>query len=287
MALYRYIKKNKLSVLETPAKRGPKIFALAAVGLGAFLLANALWPIVHYQLFLSPRFGRTFISPDEQAAIAQSFGVAPAADEKAKFLKIGGANEKDLFAKTQTAQETLLSSSEKGNYQNEVKFVLGEKTNLNDLTKPENTNLTPTELNEEEKIIFYTLSIPKLKIFDAKVRVGLELKESLAQYPGTAIPGKLGNTVIFGHSVLPIFFNPKNYLTIFSTLPTLQPKDEIYINFNQIKYKYVVEQMIEVTPDDVSILAQRYDDSYLSLITCVPPGTYLKRLIVRARLAKY
>jgi len=48
----------------------------------------------------------------------------------------------------------------------------------------------------------------------------------------------------------------------------------------------VVEKMIEVSPRDLSILAQRYDDSYLTLITCVPPGTYFKRLIVRARLAK-
>jgi len=66
----------------------------------------------------------------------------------------------------------------------------------------------------------------------------------------------------------------------------LRPKDEVLIDFNQVRYKYVVEQMIEVSPTDISILAQRYDDSYLTLITCVPPGTYLRRLIVRARLAR-
>jgi len=82
------------------------------------------------------------------------------------------------------------------------------------------------------------------------------------------------------------FFNPKNYITIFSNWPTLYPEDEIIIAYDKVKYKYIVEKMIEVFPNDVSILAQRYDDSYLTLITCVPPGTYLKRLIVRARLTK-
>ena len=77
-----------------------------------------------------------------------------------------------------------------------------------------------------------------------------------------------------------------SFATIFSTLPTLRQKDEIYVDYNNVKYKYSIEQMIEVSPDDVSILAQRYDDSYLTLITCTPPGTYLKRLIVRARLVK-
>lgn len=137
------------------------------------------------------------------------------------------------------------------------------------------------------KITHYTLSIPKLKIKDAAVQIGGEdLKQGLIQYEGTAFPGQFGNTVIFGHSVLPQFFNPKNYLTIFSTLPTLKMGDEILVDFDGVRYKYVVEQMIEIKPEDISILEQRYDDLYLTLITCVPPGTYLRRLAVRARLVK-
>jgi sortase A len=104
------------------------------------------------------------------------------------------------------------------------------------------------------------------------------------EYPGTANPGQPGNTVLFGHSVLPQFFNPKNYLTIFSTLPTLKDGDEILVNFDGVNYRYLVEEMVEVSPEDTSVLEQRYDDSYITLITCVPPGTYLRRLIVRGRL---
>ena len=140
----------------------------------------------------------------------------------------------------------------------------------------------------ETKITHYNISIPKLKIENAVVAIGGEdLSESLIQYPGTALPGEYGNTVIFGHSVLPQFYNPKNYKTIFSTLPTLKEGDEILVDFDGIRYRYVVVKMVEVSPDDVSILEQRYDGEYLSLVTCVPPGTYLRRLIVKAKLVPF
>lgn len=131
----------------------------------------------------------------------------------------------------------------------------------------------------------YLLSIPELKIKDARVEIGsLDLKKSLIQYPQTALPGQLGNAVVFGHSVLPQFFNPKSYLTIFSTLYRLKQGDPIYLKFDNIDYKYLVEEMYEVQPTDLSVLEQRFDGRYLTLITCSPPGTYLRRLIVKARI---
>jgi sortase A len=132
---------------------------------------------------------------------------------------------------------------------------------------------------------FYKISIPKLKILDATVEVGsMDLKKSIIQYPQTALPGQLGNGVIFGHSVLPQFFNPKSYLTIFSTLYRLKQGDEIFVEYDNIRYKYLVEEMYEVSPTDLSVLEQRYDGRYLTLVTCSPPGTYLRRLIVKARI---
>lgn len=165
--------------------------------------------------------------------------------------------------------------------------VLGEKTTGGiDFTKVSNWFVNAPKLPPlPSKITHYSLSIPKLKIVNATVKIGGDdLKESLLQYEGTAFPGQFGNSVIFGHSVLPQFFNPKNYLTIFSTLPTLKTGDAILLDFDGVGYRYVVEQMIEVKPDDISILEQKYDDAYITLITCVPPGTYLRRLAVRARL---
>lgn len=135
------------------------------------------------------------------------------------------------------------------------------------------------------KITHYQLSIPKLKIQEATVEIGGEdLDKSLIHFPGTALPGQYGNTVIFGHSVLPQFFNPQNYKTIFSTLPSIKKGDEVLIDFDGVRYRYLVVAMVEVMPQDISVLEQQYDNRYLSLITCVPPGTYWRRLIVRTKL---
>lgn len=137
----------------------------------------------------------------------------------------------------------------------------------------------------KEPDIIYTLTIPKLGIENATVRNDhTDLKKTLIHYPGTAMPGDLGNTVIFGHSVLPQFFNPKNYTSIFSTLHTLVKGDEITISDGGATYTYKIVDMYEVKPENLSPLAQTYDNHRLTLITCTPPGTYLKRLIIKAEL---
>lgn len=169
-----------------------------------------------------------------------------------------------------------------------VKGTFEVQDNL-DLTKASNWFVGGASGDEfrASNISYYNLSIPKLKIKDAIVGIGEEdLSKNLIQYPGTALPGKKGNAVIFGHSVLPIFFNPKDYISIFSTLPTLKIGDDILVNYDSVLYKYRVESMFEVYPTDIQVLQQDNSDSFLTLVTCVPPGDprKAKRLIVRARV---
>lgn len=136
-------------------------------------------------------------------------------------------------------------------------------------------------------VTHYTISIPTLDIKNAVVSIGGEdLSESLVQYPGTALPGKDGNAVLFGHSILPIFFDPANYLSIFSTLPLIKIGDEIFIDFDGVQYTYAVEDKFEVRPTDIQILEQNDNSAYLTLVTCTPPGDPRKpkRLIVRAKI---
>ena len=40
--------------------------------------------------------------------------------------------------------------------------------------------------------------------------------------------------------------------------------------------------MFEVQPTDLSVLDQQFDGKYLTLITCSPPGTTLRRLVVKS-----
>lgn len=157
-----------------------------------------------------------------------------------------------------------------------------------DYTKSDNWfNTKKTSLETKNATEYYSLSIPKLKIENAIVRTDSDdLSQSLVQFTGSQVPGKKGNTVIFGHSILPIFFNPENYISIFSTLYKLDKGDEIIINFEDITYRYVVESMFEVRPTDIEVLEQNTDISYISLITCTPPGDPRKpkRLVVRAKI---
>ena len=158
-----------------------------------------------------------------------------------------------------------------------------------DFTKASNWFADDIKENEfsNSGIRYYTISIPSLDIKNATVAIGGEdLEDSLIQYPGTALPGKRGNSVIFGHSILPQFYNPKDYLAIFSTLPTINKGEEIEISYDGISYSYIVEDIFEVAPTDLEILAQNTSDSFTTLVTCTPPGHPLrpKRLIVRARL---
>lgn len=139
----------------------------------------------------------------------------------------------------------------------------------------------------DTKIREYSLSIPQLGILHANVEIGgNDLNRALIHYGGTAFPGEIGNSAIFGHSVLPQFFNPKSYKTIFSTLPTIEVGNDIFLNYDQITYRYRVESLTVRGPEDLSMLEQPKNDSYITLVTCVPPGTYWQRLHVRAKLVR-
>ncbi len=140
----------------------------------------------------------------------------------------------------------------------------------------------------EEKT--YTLSVPKIGIFNAKVVVGGQsLDQHLIHFPKTAYPGEKGTAVIFGHSVLRTFYNPKEsnprrYVSIFSTIMTLKVGDEIRLLDDSVLYTYRVTKKEDVLPTDSRILEQSSDQRQLRLVTCTPEGTTLRRGLVTAVL---
>ena len=136
------------------------------------------------------------------------------------------------------------------------------------------------------KVSSYTLSIPKIRIQDAYVSTtDMNLGKHLVNYQGTSIPGDFGNAVIFGHSTLPQLYNPKDYKTIFANAYKLEIGDSIYSVVSGVTYLYKIYNITVVDPNDLSAFTQNYDNSYLTLVTCTPPGTVWKRLIVKARLS--
>lgn len=159
-----------------------------------------------------------------------------------------------------------------------------------DYTKPENWfknfNLDSNQKNQTN-IPSYTISIPKINIEGAIVStIDNDLAKHLVNYQGTGLPGRNGNAVIFGHSTLPQLFNPKDYKTIFANVYQLKNGDNIYAVINGVTYTYKILKITVVDSEDSSALVQEYDNSYLTLVTCTPPGTTWKRLIVKSRLEK-
>lgn len=140
---------------------------------------------------------------------------------------------------------------------------------------------------KNSSIVSYSIDIPKLHITDASVStIDTDLKVHLVQYAGTPIPPEKGTTVIFGHSTLPQLYNPHDYKTIFANILDLRVGDTINAKIEGITYIYKIVDIKVVNPEDISVLNQDYSGSYLTIITCTPPGTIWKRLVLKSELQK-
>jgi len=107
------------------------------------------------------------------------------------------------------------------------------------------------------------------------------LTEGVAHAKGTALPGEKGNIFIFSHSS-ENFYNALRYNSIFYLLSKLEPGDKITLFYQNKPYIYTVNQKKIVNPKDLSYLQNKTTIPTLTLMTCYPPGTDLKRLIIVA-----
>jgi sortase A len=123
------------------------------------------------------------------------------------------------------------------------------------------------------------LAIPRIGLRQALVN-GID-REALAggpgHYAGTPAPGRAGNSVIAGHRTL------RGVPSFFYRLNELEPGDAIEVVSPFFLYRYEVERVFLVSPEQTWVLGHTAYPA-LTLITCDPPGTEQRRLIVRARL---
>lgn len=128
----------------------------------------------------------------------------------------------------------------------------------------------------------FKVTIPKLKIVKAAARVdSLNFYDHLSHFPGSALPGQIGNSFLTGHSILPQFYDPTNYRAIFSKLSDLEIGDDVYIEIEGQNLHFAVQYAKVVDPRDTSVIAPiSQNGRNLTLMTCVPPGTNFKRLVV-------
>ncbi len=111
------------------------------------------------------------------------------------------------------------------------------------------------------------------------------LTKGVAHARGTSVPGATGNMFLFAHSSED-FYNAVRYNSIFYLLTKLEAGDEIILYYKEVKFTYVVKEKKFVDPKDVSYLELGSGESTLTLMTCWPPGTTIKRLLVFASLSK-
>lgn len=265
-----HIARKREKRLTTRFWRVKRIMPVVFITLGSILVANAVWPILFYTLFVSPNLQRVSLSaPVPEEDIIESN------DQGASILTAQAA---------ESGKGELIKPKPKP-------VILREELDYSNLANwfTDSTQFQNEAVTQAKE---YFIEIPAIDIEKANVKIGgTDLNRNLIQYPNTAEPGEFGAPVIFGHSVLRQFYkpeltNPNRYKSIFSKIMTLKTGDEIYITYEGVKYTYIVEEKHEVQPEDTYILEQRHSKRELKLITCVPEGTYLRRGVIVARLEK-
>jgi sortase A len=73
-------------------------------------------------------------------------------------------------------------------------------------------------------------------------------------------------------------------MIVFNALPKITMGDLVLVNYDGITYRYKVDATREVTPDRVDVLLPVTNRRQLTLITCVPLGTYWRRFVATATL---
>jgi sortase A len=110
------------------------------------------------------------------------------------------------------------------------------------------------------------------------------LKKGVAHAKETSFPGHGKNIYLFAHST-DAFYNVGRYNAVFYLIGKLKEGDEIDIYYKDRLFKYFVFEKKVVDPRATKYL-EPGNEEILTLQTCYPPGTTLKRLVVRAKVSQ-
>lgn len=110
-----------------------------------------------------------------------------------------------------------------------------------------------------------------------------DLRKGPGHYPGTALPGQIGNFVVSGHRT--------TYLAPFNKLGELNTGDRILIDTRASHFVYKVTEKKIVRPDDISVASPVPEHPkanptkrLITLTTCNPKYSAAQRLIIHGQL---
>lgn len=161
----------------------------------------------------------------------------------------------------------------------------GESASLSEQSAADSPVPSPTENGPQLVIEKLAIDVPitwDVDGYNEKAYLAA-LAGGVAHFRGTAKPGSAaGNIFIFGHSGYTKAL-PNDYHKIFRTLDKLDKGDEIEIRDGDQTHHYRVTAEREVAADNLSVLEPTPTET-LTLMTCWPPGTLKKRLIIQAEV---
>ena len=110
----------------------------------------------------------------------------------------------------------------------------------------------------------------------------IALTRGVAHAKGSSTPNSGGNTFIFAHSA-GNWYQANQYNAVFYLLNKLTKGDEIIVYYQNQAYHYSVTDTKLVNGNEINYLTGN-SSNQLTLMTCWPPGTTLKRLLIIAHL---
>lgn len=159
---------------------------------------------------------------------------------------------------------------------------------------PENhaINFSETSFTQKEQLTLSpnTLFIPDLGI-KAPIQFPTQKNESsyqqalqtgVALFPGSALPGTLGKSYIFGHSS-DVPWNKGDYKNVFALLPNITPNMPIYITGEtETVFLCNVSGTAIVKPTETQLTTQPEEPTTKELVlqTSYPIGTAFRRFVV-------
>lgn len=167
----------------------------------------------------------------------------------------------------------------------QAKYYISPGTLTNDgssiIINPESV----ASVGQESRIIIPKINVDVPVVYDEpsynEDKIQKALERGVVHYGTSAMPGQLGNNVIVGHSSNDLF-DAGGYKFAFVLIDRLNNGDIFMLNYQGKRYVYKVYNKAVISPSDFSLINITPDKPVVTLITCTPPGTALKRLLVQA-----
>jgi len=174
--------------------------------------------------------------------------------------------------------------------ENQKRIEIVEKIGSNPSDQSQSKNASQISVTADAKANFKNdwLYYPRLNI-EGAVEWNVEMQNAngqminnLVHIAGTAQPEQNGDMLIAGHSSYYLWAKG-NYKDILAPLVSSEQTDSIFIKKDNKLYQYKVADIYQIgASEDLKLNEGGSAKKNLYLMTCVPIGTNLRRLVIRA-----